>query len=1027
MKTVQLVAEPFNGEEVRVDLIFVHGLADDWQQTWKKDDSSSWIQDLLPNDIPHARIFAYGLNILDTYHKFPSSSTDGLRDYEKTREDHPKRPVIFLAHSLGGLILQTFLQDCSLSLRAAIKGIVFFGTPHLSRQDDQRTAFAAAMTSLGHTVDLDYLFDLGSISDRFAARVTERKIAGPMIGFYERLPVTNRLIVVGKESQFPPRCDTRGMDANHLDMTWFPSVSNTNYQMVLRCLRSMHCLADERTRELLRHSLRGNPHGRVDSLPVTPDGCEDFIVSTQGSPAIRSNVRLALVVENLGHYKKAEERYKSAIDSLKTQGECSPAVKSLGKLAVALADHGFNHDTEEKFRRAAESLSTLNSPGRDDPAFWFCLNKWASLLQRRGQYKHAELYSRCCLEARIRFSGKGAVPTQLTVANLSMSFVLQERYQEANNILRDALENQDLATSNPVSEVAMLDAYAKFALASGSSQLAELVSCDVLRKSFKLHGNGHPFTLNCMSGLAAILARRGYLPCAEALSRHALDGLEHALGNDHPDCVRTACGLADYVCLQRRCDDAFIRHKQVLKKQQMRLGSEHPETLFTTMSLGIEYALLGYWKDSKTLLSQALEGLETCLGPKDIHTIWTAEALQRVDKLQNEYFRDEHVQEQLLDLFGSQPSLASPSGSPSYAYTCSSFYASDEGGLLRAVMDGDERALTDYLTRVKFTPQMLGRALREAAASSQESVMKVLLKSNAPVRGQSGFYGDALQAASIAGNEAIVELLLKQGADITHEGGVLGSALRAAVSRGNEAIVSLLLSYPPLESLSPNVLNSSLRLAVHGNNVPLIEALLRAGADVNAPDELFGTPLQQTSFYGEENIMTLLLNRSADVNRRGGILTSPLQAAIETQNKSAVIFLLEAGATKRYSSTYFLPNRQISADEREKLASIFLKRLAGSLPQRSLYVEFGRWDTADTSKAAAVKFHHNSSGPLPTPPHSENISPPKRVSTLQRKIQELRGGGDTEEFNDKGRSIQGSMTKTKRSLQSLRRRLSGLT
>ncbi|KAG8790343.1 hypothetical protein FRC16_000904, partial [Serendipita sp. 398] len=103
--------------------------------------------DLLPNEIPNARIISYGYDA-DT-HSFSRTSTQTIfRHAEAFAEDlsrlrrkgDPKRPIIFLAHSLGGIILKKALVLCHSddfetdgNLRdvyASTFAILFFGTPH---------------------------------------------------------------------------------------------------------------------------------------------------------------------------------------------------------------------------------------------------------------------------------------------------------------------------------------------------------------------------------------------------------------------------------------------------------------------------------------------------------------------------------------------------------------------------------------------------------------------------------------------------------------------------------------------------------------------------------------------------------------------------------------------------------------------------------------------------------------------------------------------------------------------------------
>ncbi|KAL8993067.1 MAG: hypothetical protein Q9169_006622 [Polycauliona sp. 2 TL-2023] len=1019
MSTAQVVAEPVNGEDVRIDLVFVHGLSDDWQSTWKKD-RLSWIEEFLPQDIPHARIFTCGFNTQRGSHNHTSHSLQGLQDYEIKR-DHRRRPVIFLAHSLAGLVLQAFLQNCGLALQRCTKGIVFFGTPNDIHNEHRRTKFASAMDRIGCSFENEFLSYLGRSSARFPSWLDRPSFAGRVVCFYERLPIIADSVIVEEQSAVLPRSEARGLDANHMNLTTFLSLSDTNYQRVLRCIRRLYCLADGSMGVLLRHSLKASPHGRLSTLPTTPDGCEEIVISTRGNPAIRDMIRLALVAEDQGHYIKARERYQEAVNSLERRGHCSPAVRRLARLSGTHAERNFDDENEGQVEMESDSLRGKELPEHDDAAVLFCIDKWACLMHGPGRYRSAELYSRYCSKASIRLFGKGSTSTLLATANWISSMICLGRYQEARNTIRDALDNEDMTGPVSVSGIQLLETFAKLASRCGCQDLAESLLCDVLRKAIYLHGYEHPSTLNRMSELAAVLAQKGNLSSAEALSRRSLSGLEQTLGNDHPDCLRAARGLADYICLQGRHDDAILRHKQILAKQRLRIGNDHPETLLTLRSLGIDFALHQYCQDAEMVLDVAFNSLKACFGPNDQNTVLAASALNIVKQSQEEQALEEGaIQTKLLGIFAPQPNPTFQREILNYTCGISLFQSPDEGELLQAVINNNEVELRSILVKKTANEDILGRALREAAASAHEPSVNLLLDFDAPVNAQSGYHGSALQAASLAGSRAIVELLLEHKADPNQEGGMLGNALRAAVFGGHETILCLLLTSAPACGLSPSVLATSMQLALRKGNLTMIAHLIEAGANVNAEDMLFGSPLQQAAFHGQQDIVTLLLDHKAEIERQGGIFTTPLRAAIETQNESAISLLLGAGAIIRSRSPPKLPDQ----DEQKQLAKILLNRLADSLPYRPLASTAGSHDCLQISKQPVMSWAehrgrsdtvNDAGNPSSVPMIPESPRPPTRVSTMKRMF-EFQGGGTTDVPNKPRSMRKGRMKKPKRTL-----------
>ena len=59
-----------------VDIVFVHGLNGDVLRTWTHDNGTCWPKYLLPDSIPHARIFSYGYDSRVFFSKSESEYRD---------------------------------------------------------------------------------------------------------------------------------------------------------------------------------------------------------------------------------------------------------------------------------------------------------------------------------------------------------------------------------------------------------------------------------------------------------------------------------------------------------------------------------------------------------------------------------------------------------------------------------------------------------------------------------------------------------------------------------------------------------------------------------------------------------------------------------------------------------------------------------------------------------------------------------------------------------------------------------------
>ncbi|KAF2670106.1 hypothetical protein BT63DRAFT_412865 [Microthyrium microscopicum] len=134
------------GEDAKIDIVAVHGLNGHRDRTWTVDDCN-WLRDYLVLDIPNIRVFSWGYDanthgdtvscqyLYDHARQLVSDLTR-RRQVTKTL----KRPIIFIAHSLGGIIVKSALIDSAspktgpLKVQRDVKistyGIFFMGTPH---------------------------------------------------------------------------------------------------------------------------------------------------------------------------------------------------------------------------------------------------------------------------------------------------------------------------------------------------------------------------------------------------------------------------------------------------------------------------------------------------------------------------------------------------------------------------------------------------------------------------------------------------------------------------------------------------------------------------------------------------------------------------------------------------------------------------------------------------------------------------------------------------------------------------------
>lgn len=122
------------------DIVFVHGLDGDKRETWQHEyDENSFWPKLLYNDVPTCGVWSFGYDarssewihggampIVDRASNFAAFlRSEGLGD----------KPIFFIVHSLGGLIVKQMLRsrfdkDQDDPIVRQTRGIFFFATPH---------------------------------------------------------------------------------------------------------------------------------------------------------------------------------------------------------------------------------------------------------------------------------------------------------------------------------------------------------------------------------------------------------------------------------------------------------------------------------------------------------------------------------------------------------------------------------------------------------------------------------------------------------------------------------------------------------------------------------------------------------------------------------------------------------------------------------------------------------------------------------------------------------------------------------
>ncbi|KAI1376310.1 hypothetical protein F4677DRAFT_445568 [Hypoxylon crocopeplum] len=231
-------------EPASVDIVAVHGLNPLHEKlhaeaTWTAG-GKLWLKDFLPKRVPGARIMLFGYNSNVAF-QTPSS---GVREQaknllnllEEARSTDPNRPLIFICHSLGGIIVKRAIAYSHHNktyemIGKSTFGVAFFATPHNGDNIAEIGQVAAkiACSVLGSPEDnLLSALERGSVfldavTDDFRQFLQDFQI----LSFYETLPIGHFGIVVDRHSAVLGLPGTREkqipLDADHRNICKFKS------------------------------------------------------------------------------------------------------------------------------------------------------------------------------------------------------------------------------------------------------------------------------------------------------------------------------------------------------------------------------------------------------------------------------------------------------------------------------------------------------------------------------------------------------------------------------------------------------------------------------------------------------------------------------------------------------------------------------------------------------------------------------------------------------------------------------------
>lgn len=253
---VKVLYEP---QDPIVDVVFVHGLTGDRERTWTYPGNGvCWPRDILPQHLPHARILTFGYDAYVVRARDQVASIDiahHANDFlnclanERMDSRSAKRPLILVAHSLGGLLCKDAIRLSQhntetrlCAIFEQVQGIIFIATPHGGSWLAKWAKTSASLLGVIKIADVSLLSllktdseVLNRINDDFLSMLIRRQTEHRPVRiacFYEVLPLRGRIKIVDKDSATISGYNNVSIHADHRNIARFKSQDDPGYKHI---------------------------------------------------------------------------------------------------------------------------------------------------------------------------------------------------------------------------------------------------------------------------------------------------------------------------------------------------------------------------------------------------------------------------------------------------------------------------------------------------------------------------------------------------------------------------------------------------------------------------------------------------------------------------------------------------------------------------------------------------------------------------------------------------------------------------
>ncbi|MEM7583359.1 MAG: serine/threonine-protein kinase [Acidobacteriota bacterium] len=250
---------------------------------------------------------------------------------------------------------------------------------------------------------------------------------------------------------------------------------------------------------------------------------------------------------------------------------------------------------------------------------------------KQGRHEEAEELLREALDIQARLPREPAAEIASNTNNLGLVLQARGDYAEAEMLLRQALEKRREIFGGVHADVATsLNNLGVFLRQHGSFDEAEVQFREALEIRRQLLGPKHLRIATTLNNLGVLLKNRQRFEAGETVLREALAMQRDLLGDRHQDIAATLSNLASLRYSRGELAEAADLYRQTLAMQRELLGRDHPDTTSTLGNLSVVLHRKGDLEAAESLLRESLEIERQRLGEDHLRVATSRANLARV-------------------------------------------------------------------------------------------------------------------------------------------------------------------------------------------------------------------------------------------------------------------------------------------------------------------------------------------------------------------------------------------------------------